>query len=145
MAEVFNLEVASLYLFGQEGTQSRRSAGVGDRAEFSKHFPPVSVRPELMQHIKAVHATFLSAQGLSLPQIFRDAQLKEKIVAVYIVVLWSKDRVIGGLVVGSRTPREFSPADVNLLIAVGSQIANAIEHLIVYEVTGQPSEYLLRP
>jgi two-component system NtrC family sensor kinase len=97
-----------------------------------------------MQHIKAVHATFLSAQGLSLPPIFRDVQLKEEIVAAYIVVLWSKDRVIGGLVVGSRTPREFSPADVNLLIAVGSQISNAIERSILYEETRQAYENLRR-
>src|SRR5216683_1041141 len=144
MAELFNLDVTSLYLFGQEGTQLRRIAAVGHRSEFSKHFSPVSVRPELMQHIKAVHATFLSAQGLSLPPIFRDAQLKEKIVAAYIVVLWSKDRVIGGLVVGSRTPREFSPADVNLLIAVGSQISSAIERSSLYEETRQAYENLRR-
>jgi two-component system NtrC family sensor kinase len=144
MAELFNLDVTSLYLFGQEGTQLRRIAAVGHRSEFSKHFPPVSVRPELMQHIKAVHATFLSAQGLSLPPIFRDAQVKEEIVAAYIVVLWSKDRVIGGLVVGSRTPREFSAADVNLLIAVGSQISNAIERSILYEETRQAYENLRR-
>jgi len=30
------------------------------------------VKPELMQHIKAVHATFLSA-GLPLPQVSRRA------------------------------------------------------------------------
>ena len=144
MAELFNLDVTSLYLFGQEGTQLRRIAAVGHRSEFSKHFSPVSVRPELMQHIKSVHATFLSAQGLSLPQIFRDAQVKEEIVAAYVVVLWSKDRVIGGLVVGSRTPREFSPADVNLLIAVGSQISNAIERSILYEETRQAYENLRR-
>src|SRR5439155_816578 len=144
MAELFKLDVTSLYLFGQEGTQLRRIAAVGHRSKFSKHFSPVSVKPELMQHIKAVHATFLSAQGLSLPPIFRDVQLKEDIVAAYIVVLWSKDRVIGGLVVGSRTPREFSPADVNLLIAVGSQISNAIERSILYEETRQAYENLRR-
>src|SRR2546425_9358075 len=144
MAELFKLDVTSLYLFGQEGTQLRRIAAVGHRSEFSKHFSPVAVKLELMQHIKAVHATFLSAQGLSLPPIFRDAQLKEEIVAAYIVVLWSKDRVIGGLVVGSRTPREFSPADVNLLIAVGSQISSAIERSSLYEETRQAYENLRR-
>ena len=97
-----------------------------------------------MQHIKAVHATFLSAQGLSLPPIFRDVQLKEAIVDAYVVVLWSKDRVIGGLVVGSRAPREFSAADVNLLIAVGSQFSSAIERSILYEETRQAYENLRR-
>ena len=144
MAELFSLDATSLHLFNQEGTQLRRIAAVGHRSEFARRFPPVAVKPELMQHIKSVHATFLSAQGLPLPPIFRDAQAKEEIVDAYIVVLWSKDRVIGGLVVGSRTPREFSPADVNLLIAVGSQISNAIERSILYEETRQAYEDLRR-
>jgi len=144
MAELFKLDTTSLYLFDQDGTQLRRIAAVGHRSEFSRHFPPVSVNAELMQHIKAVHATFLSAQGLALPPIFRDAQLKEELVAAYIVVLWSKGRVIGGLVVGSRAPREFSAADINLLIAVGSQISSAIERSILYEETRQAYENLRR-
>jgi two-component system NtrC family sensor kinase len=144
MAELFNLDATSLYLFEQDGTVVRRIVEVGHRSEFSRHFPPVAVKPELMQHIKAVHATFLSVQGLSLPQVFRDAQIQEEIVTAYIVVLWSKDRVIGGLVVASRTPREFSSADVNLLIAVGSQISSAIERSILYEETRQAYENLRR-
>src|SRR5207245_6089297 len=58
MAELFSLDATSLYLFDQDGTKLRRVAVVGHRSEFSRHFPPVSVKPELMQHIKAVHATF---------------------------------------------------------------------------------------
>jgi len=57
-----------------------------------------------------------------------------------VVILWSKDRVLGGLVVGSRAPREFSPADINLLIAVGSQISNAIDRSVLYEETRQAYE-----
>jgi PAS domain S-box-containing protein len=144
IAELFSLDATSLYLFDQEGTQLRRIAAVGHQSEYSRHFPPVSVKPELIQHIKAVHATFLSAQGLPLPPVFHDAQLKEQISAAYIVILWSKDRVIGGLVVGSRTAREFSPADVNLLIAVGSQLSNAIERSMLYEETRQAYENLRR-
>ena len=144
MSELFNLDATSLYLFDENGTRLRRIAAVGHRSEYSRHFPTVSVKPELLQHIKAVHATFLSAQGLPLPPVFRDAQSKEEIAAAYIVILWSKDRVAGGLVVGSRTPREFSPADVNLLIAVGSQISSAIERSILYEETRLAYENLRR-
>jgi PAS domain S-box-containing protein len=144
MAELFSLDTTSLYLFEQEGTQLRRIVAVGHRSEFSKNFPPVPVKSELMQSIKAAHATFLSVQGLTLPQIFRDIQLREGLLAAYVVVLWSKDRVIGGLVIGSRTAREFSPADVNLLIAVGSQISSAIERSNLYEEARQAYENLRR-
>jgi PAS domain S-box-containing protein len=144
MAELFTLDITSLYLFENEGTQLRRVVAVGHRSEFSRNFPPVPVKPELMQNIKAAHATFLPVQGLILPQIFRDIQAREELVAVYVVVLWSKDKVIGGVVVGSRTAREFSPADVNLLIAVGSQISSAIERSNLYEETRQAYENLRR-
>ena len=144
MAELFSLDATSLYLFDESGTKLRRVAAAGHRSEYSRHFPAVSVKPELLQHIKDAHATFISAQGLPLPAVFRDAQIKEGIATAYIVILWSKDRVIGGLVVGTRTPREFSPADVNLLIAVGSQISSALDRSILYEETRQAYENLRR-
>ena len=144
ISELFNLDACALYLFDEEGTKIRRVTAVGHRSEFARNFPPVLVKTELLQHIKAVHATFLSAQGLPLPAIFREAQRKEELISAYIVVLWSKDRVIGGLTVGSRTPKEFSPADINLLIAVGSQLSSAIERTTLYEEARQAYENLRR-
>src|SRR6202041_2512777 len=93
---------------------------------------------------KAVHATFLSAQGLPLPQVFRTKQQKEEITSPYLVILWSKDRVLGVLTVGTRSAREFSPADINLLIAVGSQISNAIDRTLLYEETRTAYDNLRR-
>jgi two-component system NtrC family sensor kinase len=61
-----------------------------------------------------------------------------------LVILWSKDRVGGVLAVGSRAPREFSPADINLLIAVGSQISNAIDRTVLYEETRHAYDNLRR-
>jgi PAS domain S-box-containing protein len=144
MAELFSLDACALYLFEEEGTKIRRVAAVGHRSEYARNFPAVAVKPELIQHIQAVHATFLSVQGLPLPAIFREAQRKEELLSAYIVVLWSKDRVIGGLTVGSRTPKEFSPADINLLIAVGSQLSSAIERTTLYEEARQAYENLRR-
>ena len=144
MAELFGLDASSLYLFNERGLTLRRVAVVGYRSEYARQFPQVNVQPELLQHIKAVHATFLSAQGLPLPPIFREAQQKEGLVSSFLVILWSKDRVLGALAVGSRTQREFSAADTNLLIAVGSQISNAIDRTLLYEETRQAYENLRR-
>jgi PAS domain S-box-containing protein len=144
MAELFSLDASALYLFDERGSTLRRIAVVGYRSEYARHFPVVNVQPELLPHIKAVHATFLSAQGLPLPPIFRDAQQKEGLVSAFVVILWSKDRVLGALSVGSRVQREFSPADINLLIAVGSQISNAIDRTVLYEETRQAYDNLRR-
>jgi PAS domain S-box-containing protein len=144
MTELFSLDASSLYLCDEAGLTLRRIAAVGHRSEQGRHIPPVAMQPELLQHIKSVHATFLSAQGLPIPTVLREAQRKEGLNSAFVVILWSKDRVLGGLVVGSRTPREFSPADINLLIAVGSQISNAIDRSVLYEETRQAYENLRR-
>ncbi len=144
MTELFSLDASSLYLVDEAALKLRRIAAVGQRTEQGRHIPPVTVQPELLQHIKAVHATFLSAQGLPIPMVLREAQRKEGLQSAFVVILWSKDRVLGGLVVGSRTPREFSPADINLLIAVGSQISNAIDRSALYEETRLAYENLRR-
>lgn len=144
IGDLFSLDASAVYLFDQRGTNIRRVAAVGHRSEYARNFPAVTVKPELLQHIQAVHATFLSAQGLPLPAIFREAQRKEELLSAYIVVLWSKDRVIGGLTVGTRTPKEFSPADINLLIAVGGQLSSAIERTTLYEEARQAYENLRR-
>src|SRR5260370_4944102 len=85
MAELFNLDITSLYLFEQEGTQLRRIAAVGHRSEFSTNFPPVPVKPELMQHIKAAHATFLSRHGLDLPPIFLRSPSRLQLLSAFTV------------------------------------------------------------
>jgi PAS domain S-box-containing protein len=144
IAELFKLDVTSLYLFNEQELSLNRIAAVGYRSEFARSFPKVSIQPELLQHVKAVHATFLSAQGLPLPQVFRTTQQKEEITSPYLVILWSKDRVLGVLTIGTRAAREFSPADINLLIAVGSQISNAIDRTLLYEETRTAYDNLRR-
>ena len=142
--ELFALDASSLYLFEKDGQSLRRVAAVGHRSEFAKNFPLIAVPPELIQQIRAVRAPFLSAQGLPLPGLIADLKKKEQIESAYIVTLWSKEKIVGGLVVGSRLPREFSAADISLLIAVGSQVASAVERNQLYEETRQAYENLRR-
>ena len=144
LLELFELDAASLYLFDPDGVTLRRVAVVGHRSEFSKNFPPVAIPAELVQQLKNAHATFLSAAGLPLPPVARELQRREGIESAYIVTLWSKEKIIGGLVVGCRAVREFTPADISLLIAVGSQISSAVERSLLYEETRHAYENLRR-
>ncbi len=142
--ELFTLDAASLYLFERDGVTLKRVSSVGHRSEFARNFPLVTVPRELINQIRAARATFLSAQGLPLPAIAREVQQKEGLESAYLVVLWSKDKIIGGLGVGCRMVREFSSADISLLIAVSGQIANAVERTLLYEETRQAYDNLRR-
>jgi two-component system NtrC family sensor kinase len=144
LMELFTLDAAALYLFGRDGTSLRRVASAGYRSEFSRNLPVVAIPPELLQQVRALRATFLSAQGLPLPPALRELQKHEGIESAYIVTLWSKEKIIGGLTVACRAAREFTPADVSLLIAVGSQVASAIERNVLYDETRQAYENLRR-
>jgi PAS domain S-box-containing protein len=142
--ELFELDAASLYLFERDGVTLKRVSSAGQRSEYARSFPVVTIPAELIQQVRSVRATFLSIAGLPLPAIVREVQKKEGIVSAYIVPLWSKDKIIGGLTVGSRTARELSTADIGLLIAVGSQVASAVERSLLYEETRQAYEHLRR-
>lgn len=133
--ELFGLDAASLYLFEPDGLTLKRVASVGHRSEFARHFPEVRMPSDLLQQVRSVRAMFLSVAGLPLPPVAREVQRKEGIESAYILPLWSKDKIIGGLGVGCRTMREFSSADISLLIAVASQVANAVERSLLYEET----------
>jgi PAS domain S-box-containing protein len=142
--ELFELDAASLYLLDQDGLTLRRLAAVGQRSEFARAFPVITLHSGLVQQLHSTHATFLSAQGLPLPPVARQILKKEGIESAYIVTLWSKEKIIGGLVVGTRRLREFSVADISLLIAVGSQVTSAIDRSRLYEETRQAYENLRR-
>ena len=142
--ELFELDAASLYLFDTDELTVRRVAVVGQRSEYAKSFPVVSLPAGLIQQLRATHATFLSVAGLPLPPIAQEVLKKEGIESAYVVLLWSKEKIIGGLVVGSRQVKEFSVADISLLIAVGSQVANALDHSRLYEETRKAYENLRR-
>jgi len=56
------------------------------------------------------------------PRFCEKAHRKDGLQSAFVLILWSKDRVLGGLVFGSGSA-EFSTRGHHLLIAVGSQIS----------------------
>ena len=144
IVELFEIDASSLYLFEKDEVTLRRLAAVGHRSEYARAMPLFAVSQELIQQLCTTHATFISALGLPLPSLIREVQRKEGLESVYVVTLWSKEKLIGGLAVGCRTAREFTAADISLLIAVGSQIASAIDRSRLYLETRQAYENLRR-
>lgn len=144
VTELFGLDMASIYLLEEKTGTVRRVAAVGHHSDYVRHFPSTVIQPDLLNHIRAVHATVLAAQSLPLPPVFRDLLQRENVLAAHIVILWSKNRMVGCLLVGSRTLREFTPADLNLLAAAGTQFAAAIEKSLLYQEARQAYENVRR-
>jgi two-component system NtrC family sensor kinase len=142
VAELFAVDLGAIYLLDEEARITRRVAEVGHKSEYARAFPPTQVSAELIENIRQNHATVLSVESLPLPPLFRDLHNKEGARMLYGVVLWSKDRILGGMVVGCRTVRDFSAAELNLLNTVGSQIAAAVEKSLLLEETQQAYQHL---
>ncbi len=142
VVELFGADLGAVYLLDETTATLKRVAAAGFRSEYARHLPPIRVSAGLIEHIRHVRATLLSPKSLPLPDLFRDVERKEGVKDSHLAILWAKDRIIGGLVVGCRTMREFSAAELNLLAAVGSQIAAAVEKTLLLEETRKAYEHL---
>jgi PAS domain S-box-containing protein len=135
VAELFKMETTSIYFLEEPSHILKRIASVGYETEFARNLPPVEISPALLEQVKQARATLLSGAAHVVPDILRDLQRREGIVESQIAVLWSKDRIVGVLVIGCRSTRDFSPAELNLLAAVGNQIATTIDKALLLKET----------
>ena len=142
VVELFSAEVASVYFLDETINALKLAAAVGYRRERRGQAEVVQVSPTLLEQIRQAHATVLSGALPGLREGLRDLHRLEGIEVSQVVVLWAKDRIMGVLVVGCRDVRVFSTADLNLLFAVGNQIATTIDKSLLLEKTREAYESL---
>jgi PAS domain S-box-containing protein len=144
VGELIGADLGSVYLVDEPTRTLKRVAASGHRTEYARHFPNTELSEALLQQIRQARATLISGSSLALPERFRELQKAEGIVVSQVVVLWAKDRMVGALSVGFRTLREFSTAELNLLAAVGNQVATTIDKSRLLEETREAYETLRR-
>jgi PAS domain S-box-containing protein len=135
VSELFKVETCSIYLLDEPLHTLKRIASIGYDTEYARNLPPVEVSPALLEQVKQARATLLSGSAVVVPEVLREVQKRENILESQVVVLWSKDRIMGVLVIGCREAREFSTAELNLLAAVGNQIATTIDKALLLKET----------
>jgi len=135
VAELFKVETCSIYLLDEPSRTLKRMAAFGYETEFARNLPPVEIASTLLEQLKQARATLLSGSAVVVPEILRELLRRENIRESQIAVLWSKDRIMGILAIGCRDAREFSPAELNLLAAVGNQIATTIDKALLLKET----------
>jgi len=144
VTELFSADVASVYFLDEGAGALKRAAAVGYRSELADREERVPVSASLIEQIRQAHATVLSGALPGLPESLRELHRVEDVQVSQVVVLWAKDSIMGVLVIGCRDVRVFSTADLNLLFAVGNQIATTIDKSLLLEKTREAYETLRR-
>jgi PAS domain S-box-containing protein len=142
VAELFSVDVGAVYFLDEANRTLKRAAAVGFHSEYGRHDDPVQVSEALFDQIRQAHATILSGALPALPDSLRDLHKAEGIQSSQVVVLWARDRIMGALVVGCRDVRVLSTSELNLLSAVGNQIATTIDKSLLLEKTRAAYETL---
>jgi two-component system NtrC family sensor kinase len=144
VTELFGLDLGMVYLLEENSGLLERRAALGLRTEGPLHIPANLVSGEVLRQLRQTHTSLLAPQALSSIPYLRGLDESEGLEVSRLVILWSKDRILGGLLVGSRTRREFSSAEVSLLAAIGNQVAATVEKTSLYEETRRAFEDLRR-
>lgn len=142
VAEVFGADLAGIHLLDEPARALRQFAIAGRRSRDAAPAPASEFPAPLLQQLRQVRALLLSGSAPVLPDNLKDLQRSEAILSSQVVVLWAKDRILGTMLIGSRDVREFSTAELNLLAAVGNQIAATIDKSRLLEETREAYESL---
>ncbi|HKV05786.1 MAG TPA: ATP-binding protein [Candidatus Acidoferrales bacterium] len=144
VTELFAVDAASVYFLDEATRVLKRGAAVGYRSGYARATAPVQLSAGLFEQMRQARATLLSGALPALPQEIRELHQAEGIEVSQVVVLWAKDRIMGVLFVGCREMRAFSTAELNLLSAVGNQIATTIDKSLLLEKTREAYDGLRR-
>ncbi len=144
LTDLFDLDLAAVFLLDEITGSMDRRAAVGLRSKGFELNVPRAVPAELFEQVKRTHATVLPPQALASVRGFQGLSEEEGLQVWRVIVLWWKERIVGGLLVGSRTRNELAGADLSLLVAVGNQISARVETTALYEATRQALETLRR-
>jgi PAS domain S-box-containing protein len=144
VTELFAVSTGAVYFLDESSRVLRRAAAVGYQSEYARANRPAQVSAGLLDQIRQARATLLSGALPALPEEIRELHRREHIQVSQVVVLWAKDRIMGVLVVGNRDTHAFSTAELNLLSAVGNQIATTIDKSLLLEKTREAYDTLRR-
>lgn len=144
ITELSAVDAGAVYFLDESTRTLRRAAAVGYRSAYARRAAPIEVSASLLHQIRQVRVTILSGTAPALPEDFRELHRNENIQVSQVVVLWAKDRITGVLVVGCREMRAFSTGELNLLSAIGNQMATTIDKSLLLEKTREAYETLRR-
>jgi PAS domain S-box-containing protein len=107
--ELFSSDAGAVYFLDEATRLMKLSASIGYMSQETRKGPAIELSATLIQQMRDVRATVISGTANALPEAFRRLQREEGILASQFVVLWSKGRMMGALVVGRGRVANFQP------------------------------------
>ncbi len=134
VAEALDTDACFVYLYDERGDELVLRATHGSSVEEMTRRP--RMRPgEGITGTAAVERApvMIPAQAHLDPRFKLFANLpEEEYESILAVPILAREKLEGALNVRTRAPREFSPAEIDLLLAIAAQVAQSIEHAKLY-------------
>lgn len=133
VSELMEVEVTLIFSLDEETRELMLVAYEGVSDEFAQAVDRIKIGEGLYGEVAKTGQAMVAEDASRDLRLTRPEVQKMRIQIQLIVPLLVRDRVRGIVCVAMRRPRQFTPEDIELLTAVGTQIATAIENARLYE------------
>ncbi len=134
VAEALEADACFVYLYDEKGDELVLRATHGTRVEEMTRRPKMRPGEGITGSAAAERAPIMIPSQAHLDVRFKAfTNLPEdEYESILAVPILARDKLEGALNVRTRAPREFSEAEIDLLVAIAAQVAQSIEHAKLY-------------
>ena len=135
VAEALETDACFVYLYDEAADELVLRASFGTRVEDMTRVPKMRPGEGITGTAAAERAPVMIAREAHLdPRFKRFPNLREEhYQSILAVPILARERLEGALNVRTETPREFSREEIDLLMAIAGQVAQAIENAKLYD------------
>ena len=133
VSELMEVEVTLIFSLDTESQELKLAAYEGVSDEFARAVDGMKIGEGFYGEVAKTGQPMVVENVSSDPRLTRPEVSKMRIQIQLIVPLILRDSTTGILCVAMRRPRQFTPEDIELLTAVGTQVATAVENARLYE------------
>ncbi len=133
VSELMEVEVALIFSLEEESQELMLVAHEGVSDEFARAVDGIKIGESFYGEVAKTGQPIVVENTSLDPRLTKPEVKKMRIQIQLIVPLILRDRIRGIVCIAMRRPRQFFPEDIELLTAVGTQIATAIENARLYE------------
>ena len=133
VSELMEVEVALIFSLDAERQKLKLTAYEGVSDEFARVVDGMKIGEGFYGEVAKTGQPMVVENVSRDPRLTRPEVSKMRIQIQLIVPMILRDSITGILCIAMRRPRQFSSEDIELLTAVGTQVATAIENAHLYE------------